>query len=353
MDFVDKLREIALRVQQHQDLVETEEATKNAFIMPFISALGYDVFNPGEVIPEFTADIGTKKGEKVDYALMKNNDVALLVECKKLSADLNTEHASQLFRYFSTTNARFGLLTNGVDFWFYSDIDEPNKMDAKPFFEFSLLDFSDAQVGELKNFSRDRFSLDDILTTASTLKYQGGIVKVLEKEMSHPSDEFIRFLAGKVYSGALRQTVLEGFVAIVNNALNQFINDQVNSRLKSALQGDDKAPVDSALPEVDPVEIDDSGIVTTQDEIDGFNIVKAILAEVTDVKRVFMRDNKSYCAVLLDDNNRKPLCRLHFNSKQKYIGIMNGKSEDRIPIEQLDAIFSYAAQIKKTFADYQ
>jgi len=355
MGLADRLRDIAVRISEHGDSVETEEATKNAFIMPFIAALGYDVFNPKEVVPEFTADIGTKKGEKVDYAVNKDGKIILLIECKKISADLHKNHASQLYRYFSTTESRFGVLTNGQVYEFYSDIDETNKMDSKPFFEFNLLDFDDSHVEELKKFSKAAFSLDDILTTASTLKYTGGVVKVLEQEMLSPSDEFVRFFAAKVYDGALRQNVIDEFRSIVSNAQKRYINDKVNGRLKSALSVGD--PIQPIASEDDIVSSeqggDDNGIETTQEETDGFNIVRAILSEVVELDRVHMRDTKSYCGILLDNNNRKPICRLHFNAKQKYLELgSSSKSADRVPIGSLNDIFSYAKDLKALVVEY-
>ncbi len=351
MGLVDSLRDIASRVSEHGASVETEEATKNAFIMPFIASLGYDVFNPKEVIPEFTADVGTKKGEKVDYAVSKDGKIILLFECKKITADLHKEHASQLYRYFATTESRFGVLTNGVVYQFYSDIDESNKMDSKPFFEFDLLDYDDNDVEELKKFSKGAFSLDEILTSASTLKYTGGIVKLLEQEMGNPSDEFVRFFASKVYDGVLRQNVVDEFKNIVANAQKRFINDKVNGRLKSALSASDTSQSNKESDEV--LEEKDTGIDTTQEEIDGFNIVRAILAEVIDVKRIHMRDTKSYCGILLDNNNRKPICRLHFNAKQKYLELGNsGKSSDRIPLVSINEIFNHATALKEIATSY-
>ena len=113
MDFKDEIKQFTERVEKLKPEIKTEEATKNAFIMPFIRSLGYDVFNPLEVIPEFVADIGIKKGEKVDYAIMRDGTPMILVECKHWSENLDP-HNSQLFRYFHTTKAKFGLLTNGI-----------------------------------------------------------------------------------------------------------------------------------------------------------------------------------------------------------------------------------------------
>lgn len=352
MDLIDRIKDIASRIPDQLEHIQTEEATKNAFIMPFISALGYDVFNPTEVIPEFTADIGTKKGEKVDYAIKKDDDIIILIECKWSGADLHTNHASQLYRYFSATDTRFAILTNGLDYEFYSDLDETNKMDSKPFFTFNILHFEDHQISELKKFTKSAFSLEDILTTASSLKYAGAIKKILEDELLDPSEAFVRYFASQVYDGRITQPVIEQFTKIVKDARRQFINERINERLKSALSG---TPEDLVEPIIDVEEVPapTDGIETTLEEIEGFNIVKAIAREVIDVKRVTMRDTKSYCGILLDDNNRKPICRLHFNYSQKYLGVMQGKNEERIEIDSVDDIFKYAERVKAAISEYE
>jgi len=352
MDLIDRIKDIASRIPKQMEHIQTEEATKNALIMPFISSLGYDVFNPLEVIPEFTADIGTKKGEKVDYAIKKDNDIIILVECKWSGADLHEDHASQLYRYFSVTEARFAILTNGINYEFYSDIDETNKMDSKPFFEFNVLHFEEHQINELKKFTKSSFSLEDILTTASTLKYTGAIKKILEEELKNPSEAFVRFFASQIYDGRLTQSVIEQFTRIVHDARNQFVNDRINERLKSALSANET----DSIAELEAITDTSSGkeeIETTQDEIDGYNIVKAILREVVDVKRVPIRDTKSYCGILLDDNNRKPICRLHFNHSQKYLGVFSDKIEERIEIDGVDDIFKHADRVKAVIVEYE
>ena len=357
MDLIDKINGIASRMPKQIDHIKTEEATKNAFIMPFISALDYEVFNPLEVVPEFTADIGTKKGEKVDYAIKKDNKVIILIECKWSGTDLQKEHASQLYRYFSATEARFAVLTNGILYQFYSDIDEPNKMDSKPFFEFNILEFEEHHIDELKKFTKQAFSLENILTTASTLKYASSIKKILEKELREPSEAFVRFFASQIYDGRLTQSVMEQFTNIVKEARNQFVNERIKDRLKSALSSGDPEPISNSDIPVEEssnnLSEEKNGIVTTQDEIDGYNIVRAILCESIDVSRIIMRDTKSYCGILLDDNNRKPICRLHFNSAQKYIGLFSSKKETRMRIDLLEDIFKYSEQIKSVVVEYE
>ena len=358
MDFIDRIKEISNRIPKQINHIQTEEATKNAFIMPFISALGYDIFNPFEVIPEFTADVGTKKCEKVDYAIKKDDEIIILIECKWCGADLHKDHASQLYRYFSATEARFAILTNGINYKFYSDIDEPNKMDSKPFFEFNILEFDEHHIYELKKFTKQKFLLDDILTTASTLKYAGAIKKILEDELKNPSEPFVRFFASQIYDGRLTQQVIEQFTQIVKEARSQFVNERINERLKSALSANDIEESDITSTEDGKEDSENileekDGVVTTQEEIDGYNIVKAILRKNIDASRVAMRDTKRYCGILLDDNNRKPICRLHFNYSQKYIGVFSGKKEERMKIDAIDDIFNFEEQIQKTVIEYE
>lgn len=125
MDFADRIRDLAARIPNQLAHLRTEEAAKNALVLPFISALGYNVFDPFEVTPELDADVGIKKGEKVDYAILKDGKPVMLFECKACNANLDECHASQLYRYFSVTPARVGVLTNGVVYRFFSDLDLP------------------------------------------------------------------------------------------------------------------------------------------------------------------------------------------------------------------------------------
>jgi hypothetical protein len=362
MDFIDRIRDLAGRIAKQRDLIQTEEATKNAMIMPFLSALGYDVFNPTEVTPELNADIGIKKGEKVDYAILRDGKPIMLFECKQHTADLAKVHASQLYRYFSVTEARFGVLTNGILYWFYTDLDAPNKMDNKPFFEFNLLEFKDSAVEELKKFTKSAFDVNHILTTASELKYTREVKKLLFEQLTNPSDDFVKPFAAQVFTGRMNQAVRDQFAQIVRLAFKQIVNDQLNERLKSALASDpvNAPPTDTVTPPMtEVVESQVSTIVTTDDEREAYHIIRAILRDSVPVKRIVMRDVQSYCGVLLDDNNRKPICRLRFTPTQKIIGFFSstqegkdGQTEERIAINSLDELYQYADRLKSTVARY-
>lgn len=352
MDLIDRLRELAARVTRILPSIQTEEACKNAFVMPFLSALGYDVFNPEEVLPEFTADVGTKKGEKVDYAINKDGKVIMLVECKWCGRSLSLENASQLFRYFTVAEARCAILTNGLVYQFYTDIDEPNKMDKHPFFTFNIQDFNEAHVEELKKFTKPTFDIENVLGTAATLKYTDQVKAVLAEELASPSDEFVRLLASRIYDGRMTQAVREQFTGIVQRSFAEFIRERISNRLRTALretapQADEApaAPITSNVAEPD--------IITTEEEIEAYNIIKAILRQVVDPKRVAIRDAKSYCAILLDDNNRKPLARLHFNAQsKKYIGVFSQKNEERVEIASLDDLFALAPRLVAAAQEY-
>lgn len=360
MDFIERLQSLSKKIAQQSSAITTEEATKNAFVMPFLhNVLGYDVFDPTEVIPEFTADTGIKKGEKVDYAILKDGQVQILVECKKYSEKLSAKHAGQLFRYFSVTNARIGVLTNGAQYEFYTDLDAPNKMDEKPFLILNLEDIDEHIVPEVLKLTKSSFDVDSVVDAAGELKYLSQIKKLLNEQFNAPEEEFVKFFASRIYDGVLTAKVKHTFSEITGKALKQFLNDSINARLKSAMGASitsSSVPLD--IPEVKSSDnsIDDSEknkVDTTIEEIEAFNVVKAILRQQFDVTRIAARDTQSYFGVLLDDNNRKPLCRLHFNAKQKYLGLFDEtKKETRHPINSIDEIFNFSEVLLSSTACY-
>lgn len=355
MDLIDKLTEISGRISRQKDLVLTEEAAKTAFVLPFIQALGYDVFNPDEVIPEFTADHGVKKGEKVDYAIKHNEKIVVLIECKTVGANLEAKHAGQLFRYFSVTEARFGVLTDGVRYLFFSDLEKENKMDDRPFFEFNLLQFSDVQVDELKKFAKSSFDLQTIIGTASNLKYHKAILGEIQKEFENPSEEIVKILAGRVYSGRFTQQVKEQFYDLTQKAMRDYVRSRVNERLQSALETDklDVKKTDKSELVLHSETLNGGdGIETTADEWEAYRIVRAICSEYVDPERVAIRDAKSYCAILLDDNNRRPICRLYFGKVKMSIVIFVSEGEKKLEIERVTDIYKFRGELSLAVRQY-
>ncbi|WP_328617815.1 type I restriction endonuclease [Amycolatopsis sp. NBC_00355] len=364
MDIAERAQALALKIRKHKDGIETEEATKNAFVMPFISTvLGYDVFNPAEVIPEFTADVGTKRGEKIDYAIVHNGQVQVLVEAKKINDPLKIEHASQLFRYFAVTNARIAVLTNGQVYQFYTDLDAPNRMDAKPFLVMDFADIDETLLPELAKLTKEDFDLDSVISAAGELKYIGQLKRILAAQFKEPEDEWVKFLTTRVYEGAFTQRVREQFGPLVSKATRQFLNEQVNDRLKNALGGPDAyvsvstgagtGTASQAEPPVAESPEREDELVTTEEELEGYRVVRAIVCGEVPAARIAARDTKTYFGVLLDDNNRKPIARLWFNRSKKYLGVFDeNKAETRIPITSVEEIYTHADHLRRTVARY-
>ena len=350
MDFKDVVKQLAERVEKLKDNLQTEEATKNALIMPFIQAMGYDVFNPLEVIPEFTCDVGTKKGEKIDYAIMVDGNPVILIECKHWKQDL-TLHDNQLLRYFNVSNAKFGILTNGIVYRFYADLEKPNKMDEKPFLEIDLTDLKTMQIEELKKFHKAYFNVENILSSANELKYMIELKSIIIKEFSTPSPEFVKLFSKQVCEGPCTAKILEQFTGLVKKSISNYINDIISERLKTAL----KAETDDNKKENEPVQsqVEESkgdGIVTTEEELEAFYIVKSILRQILSSDRITYRDSQSYFAIFVDNNNRKTICRLYLNSplNKKIVFISEDKKEIPYKIQALDEIYSYSEQLKSS-----
>lgn len=348
MDFKDSIKRLSERIDSLKDNLPTEEATKTALVMPFISALGYDVFNPLEVLPEMCCDIGTKKGEKIDYAIVRDGEPIILIECKHWQQNL-TLHDNQLLRYFHVSKAKFGILTNGITYRFYTDLVEPNKMDEKPFLEVNLLEVKDEQIEELKKFHRSYFDIDSIMSTANDLKYVSELRAVIEQEFSSPSPDLVKLLGKQVYDGVFTPKILEQFTTLLKRTIKNYINAQISERLNAAIQSNE-TPVKVEMVEDSVAETSKGGnskVVTTEEEIQAYYIVKAILRGTIPAERITYRDAQSYFSVFLDDNNRKPVCRLYLDSptNKRITFIDESKQECHNKISSIDEIYDYADKI--------
>ena len=344
MDFKDSIKQLADNVERKKDRLQTEEATKNALIMPFLSVLGYDVSNPTEVVPEFTCDIGTKKGEKVDYAIFRDESPAILIECKHCNKDLNL-HDSQLLRYYHVSKAKFGILTNGVIYRFYTDLEATNKMDEKPFLEINLLDVKPPQIEELKKFHKTCFDENKILSFASELKYTSDLKTILNSEFDNPTRDFVKLLAKQVYSGTLTPKILEQFTVLVKKSALSIISD----RPKSALNTEQKEQQKVEEPE-QKESINGSAIQRTNEEIEAFYIVKSILRKTIKPDRITHGDSKRYLAIFIDNSNRKRVCRLYLNSptNKRITFFDENRKKQHNKIGSVDEIYDYSERLINT-----
>ncbi len=338
--------------------IDNEETTKTALIFPFLSIMGYDITNPAEVKTEYTADMGAKQGEKVDIAILDNEKVNILIECKNINVILDETHISQLYRYFNITDAEIGILTNGITYKFYTDSVKKGLMDKTPFLEFNIQKISNSKIKELERFTKENFDIDNILKRVDDLKYSHDIHEVLSDEIASPSDEFVKAIAKQVYDGVLTKSMREKFYKIIKNEFNKVILEEVDIRLNQALENNESEINETELIE----EPKKDGIVTTKEEMEGFFIVKSICSEIVDIDRIAFRDHKTYSAALFDDNNLYPICRFYFNDLNRLqIGFFDEFNKDnkgrkqvnKVYISDLKEIYNFREKIIRTVKHYK
>lgn len=362
MTFEENIKEFVKTIPDKLEHIDSEETTKIALITPFLRELGYDTADPSVVKAEYTADVGTKQGEKVDFAILDDGEPVVFIECKPVMKELNKDNISQLFRYFSITNVQIGILTNGVDYLFYTTGDD-NRMDDKPFMEINLLNLTKKDISELEKFAKDNFSVDNAVSRADDLKYRNLIKKTLIKEFEEPSDEFIKVIGKQVYDGVLTQNVKDKFGKIIVAVNTEFINEKVQKRLADAVENNDIKVEKENEEEQQAIEENksDNGIVTTDEELEGFYIVKSIASENDNADYVAIRDQKKYCNILFDDNKYYPIVRFYFNNpKRMKIELYDkvtrrengGKVGDKINIENVSDIYQYKDRISKLIDKY-
>lgn len=328
MDFIDQAKQFSKKIASLKDTVQNEQSTKISLIMPFFSMLGYDVFNPTEFSPEFTADFGSKNHYKVDYAIILEGKPTILIECKDVSAKLD-RHDAQLFGYFVASVAKFAILTNGLEYRFYTDLDKPNIMDSDPFLTVNLLDLRDAQIAELKKFCKEEFNIASIFSTASDLKYAQQFKQTFRAQLENPSDELVRLFLKDSYSGQkISHNVIDKFRPVLRKALNEYVNEWMHDKITHALNGDNadngpntispdaEAPAPVSQPAAAPKQ---QRIVTTEEELEAYFIIKNMLSDVVDLRDVTYKDTESYINILYQGNSWKWICRLRLTDTKKIL----------------------------------
>ena len=357
MTFENELIEFTKTIPGKLEHIDSEETSKIALITPFLRLMGYDTSNPAEIKAEYTADVGTKQGEKVDFAIMEDGEPIIFIECKSATNDLNSDNISQLYRYFSITDIQIGILTNGIEYKFFTTGADNNRMDEKPFLDIDLLNLSKKDIKELEKFKKVNFDIDEVVSRADNLKYRNLIKKTLISEFEAPSDDFIKAIAKQVYDGILTANVKERFGTIINVAITEIINERVNKTLSDAVASNEEKQ-EGIIEENEPIE---DGIVTTPLEKEAYLIVKSIASEILDPNSVAMRDRKHYCNILYDDNQRFPIVRLYFNNPDHlrvefYDEITltkNGsKKGEKVDIEDVSDLYNYKNRILKVVNEY-
>ena len=348
MDLIDHLQVLAARAEQVGDSLTNEEATKMALIAPFIQSLGYDIFNPTEVKPEFSADLpGIKQGERVDYAVLENGQPKILIEAKPYRTDLRSAEKGQLSRYFQATKARIGILTNGRQFQFFTDLDHQNLMDERPFAEIDLSDLKSAPLEQIKQLSKSMFDLETLLSTAERLKYLRGVKEEIRTELTEPSDWLVREMARRVHtSERVTGQLLEKFKPVVIDAIKAVINDRINDRLSSAMEAEKKATEAQEPENIAAEEEPSDGNNFSDEEREGLYVVRAICASEIDPSRLSEKDTKNYCNILIDGNTWKSILRMHFNGPSKRLEIFDDAEPKMLQLEKISEIYQHSDRIR-------
>ena len=360
MTFEDDIREFTKTIPGKLEHIDSEETTKIALITPFLRLMGYDTTNPAEVKAEYTADVGTKQGEKVDFAILEDGEPIVFIECKSAANELNTDNISQLYRYFSITDIQIGLLTNGVAYKFFTTGDDNNRMDEKPFLDIDLLNLNKKDIKELEKFKKVNFDVDEVISRADNLKYRNLIKKTLLSEFESPSDEFIKAVSKQVYDGILTQNVKERFGTIISVAITEIINERVNKTLANAVASNEEEQEGNNAVEAEDA-INEDGIITTDLEKEAYFIVRSITSEIVDNNRVALRDRKHYCNILFDNNQRFPIVRLYFNNEDHLrvefydkitLTSNGGKKGEKVDISDVSDLYNYKERILNVVNQY-
>ncbi len=320
--------------------IKTEEATKMTLIMPFIQQLGYNVFDINEVVPEYIADVGVKKGEKVDYAIKINGKVAIIIEAKDVNQELN-RHPKQLARYFVNTEAKIGILTNGLEYWFYTDVEKDNVMDDEPFFVFNLKDYKEKDLIQLKEFKKDSFDETKLYGKAEELRLVSSLMNEINTMMQNPSDELVKLLINNIYNGVKTQSVVQEYREYIVRAFQKNIDVELVKKLNTmfpdtniSIKQEEEAPIQKAetKPEIE----------TTENEM----LVYAYITSMFKEEEITWKDNRSYFNVILNNKVTKWICRV-FDKKQLKVEFYNEESNIVVELDKPIDIFNHYETIEQ------
>ena len=361
MTFEDEIKEFTKTIPSKLEHIDSEETSKIALITPFLRLMGYDTTNPAEVKAEYTADVGTKQGEKVDFAILEDGNPIIFIECKSATNELTTDNISQLYRYFSITDIQIGILTNGVEYKFFTTGEDNNRMDEKPFLDIDLLNLTKKDMKELEKFKKVNFDIDEVVSRADNLKYRNLIKKTLLSEFEEPTDDFIKAIGRQVYDGKLTPGIKEKFGNIISIAINEIINERVNKTLANAVASNEEEQEDNNNIEAEGELISEDGIITTDIEKEGYFIVRSIASEIVDPDKVSIRDRKHYCNILYDNNQRFPIVRFYFNNEDHLrvefydeitLTSNGGKIGEKVDIENVSELYNYKERVLSVINEY-
>lgn len=331
---LDRLKERLDQIASRVPVVRGrgEEATKQALVLPMLDALGFDIWNPLEVCPEYDADFATRKGsqkERVDLAVLLDGSPRVFVEVKSIDTALDGNEG-QLARYFNASpTVSLAVITNGVEYRFYTDTGEPNLMDAQPFYTLRL-DALERNLDVLARFHKSVFSPTAIRDYATDLNYTWKIVQHLRAELDlrnrEPSDALVRWILAseRMYDGRVTGGVVERFRPIVKSALHMVLRDVVRRSVAALDDGVVAPPAAAAEPAPAPAP---AAVATTEAEDPKLKsqTTEQELAAYAAVRQVFARGPYAN-AHLFDATARKEVpVELLYKDTTGYFGVYLNK----------------------------
>lgn len=353
MGFEGSIKDLVEKISNEKQYTNNEQATKVAFINPFLDSLGYDVRDPRKVQHEYSSDAGGKKGEKVDYAIMKDDTPIMIIEAKHHGEKLDG-WGTQLQRYFNVmSDVKFAILTNGVEYKFFTDFDELNMLDKTPFMHINLEDIDKSSLQQLEKFAYDNLDLETAYENAAFQKYVMQVTEVLKSNFDEPSDAFIDFFAKSIDLGQKRVTarIKEEMKLPVKKSLDDFINNKVRRALNQSLNSiDSRAKRDDTLDEEnasgtaneDTPRMDEF----SYDEDQGFRIICAILAEKASVEDTVLKNTIHYATVLMYGKTTRWVARMRFKGSAKTVEY-NAPSVagQRFSVDAISDIYKHKAYV--------
>ncbi|MEH7354032.1 type I restriction endonuclease [Neobacillus drentensis] len=296
MNLKETLEMLNKVVNENKELIKNEESTKQFLVLPLIRGLGYDVYSPQEVTPEFTADFH-KKNEKVDYAISINGVPKIFVEAKTINTKIN-KSAPQLSRYFSTfPSVRLGVLTNGIEYHFFTDLNNANIMDAKPFFVFNITNFNEEDFNNLVKFSKNLYDYEGIKSMAESLIYFQSFKTVIKEIIESPNDDFIKFVIKERFNFKVTQQFINMARPIVQKCIQESLSEIISEKFENHIQT--QAPQEVAAA-VDSVSQENKKIYYTQEQLEtlgtfeDFEGVKVVLPNTESYKNLLKLSAKEY-----------------------------------------------------------
>lgn len=354
MEFLERIKELGKKISEQKSFVATEQAAKTSFVMPFLQALGYDVFNAVEVIPEYVADWAAKKGEKVDYTIKVGGQTMMLLECKQVDDTLDAAKENQLANYFHhVQECNIGVLTNGIVYKFYTDLNAENIMDTEPFFVFDFTAFKDPHIARLEMFSKANITKTDVINSdIIKIRNYSATIEALKKDFSNPADDWVKYIIKQMpFIKRSTEAVVEEFREHIKKAVVQFEQDFFDAqiaRLKETTQA--PTPEQQAKPTEQPPE--KSSIQTTVEEMQALSIVRSMLYKIIPSEKIALKDSENYCNISYVTTGWPTIVRLNFSDPNKlsisFPGNPDLTSLGKIEIKSVEKLNDHSDKIVAT-----